>query len=68
MTGMAGAQERQRLIILTSFPDAIYELFKHAFENNNPDIELFILNRKTAAAISNIQDGERAGFRTHISN
>ena len=57
MTGMALAQERQQLIILTSFPDTIYQPFKRAFENKNPDIELFILNRKTSAAISYIQDG-----------
>lgn len=57
MAGLANAQERQSLIILTSFPDTIYKPFKHAFEKQNPDIELFILNRKTSAAISYIQDG-----------
>ena len=57
MAGLASAQERQSLIILTSFPDTIYEPFKYAFEKQNPDIELFILNRKTSAAISYIQDG-----------
>ncbi len=56
-TGMTHAQERQQLIILTSFPDTIYQPFKRAFETKNPDIELFILNRKTSAAISYIQDG-----------
>lgn len=53
----ASAQERQQLIILTSFPDSVYEPFKRAFEKINPDIVLFILNRKTSSAISYIQDG-----------
>jgi len=56
-TSVVSAQERQQLIILTSFPDTIYTPFKRAFEDRNPDIELFILNRKTSAAISYIQDG-----------
>ncbi len=50
------AQERSPLILLTSFPDALYQPFKTAFEKNNPDIELFVLNKKTSAAISYIQD------------
>ena len=56
LAGMSHAQERSPLILLTSFPDAVYQPFKTAFEKKNPDIELFILNKKTSAAISYIQD------------
>ncbi len=60
LTPLAAAmgQERSPLILLTSFPDAVYQPFKTAFENKNPDIELFVLNKKTSAAISYIQDGQ----------
>ncbi len=51
------AQERRPLIILTSFPDTVYEPFRRAFEKAYPDTDLFILNRKTSSAISYIQDG-----------
>jgi len=64
---VTSAQERQRLIILTSFPDTIFELFKRTFEKENPDTELFILNRKTSAAISYIQDGANHQIgRAHV--
>ncbi len=53
----AAAQARRPLIILTSFPDSVYEPFRRAFEKAYPDTDLFILNRKTSSAISYIQDG-----------
>ena len=57
LANTALAQERQRLTILTSFPDSVYRPFKRAFEARNPNIDLFILNRKTSSAISYIEDG-----------
>ncbi len=54
-SGLAAAG-RQQLVIVTSFPDSIYLPFKQAFEVAHPDVELRMINRKTSAAISYIQD------------
>lgn len=45
-----------RLIILTSFPDALFEPYKRAFQAKHPELTLHFLNKKTSAAISYIQD------------
>ncbi|NRA88130.1 MAG: extracellular solute-binding protein [Rhizobiales bacterium] len=42
--------------ILTSYQDGVFLPYKKAFEIKHPDVELFILNKKTSAAISYIQD------------
>ena len=45
-----------RLIILTSFPDALFEPYKRAFQAKHPSLTIHVLNKKTSAAISYIQD------------
>ncbi len=45
-----------RLIILTSFPDALFEPYKRAFQAKHPNLTIHVLNKKTSAAISYIQD------------
>ena len=45
-----------RLIILTSFPDALFDPYRRAFQAKHPDLTIHILNKKTSAAISYIQD------------
>lgn len=52
-------QAKNRLIVLTSFPDALFEPFRAAYLEQRPDIELHILNKKTSAAISYIQGPSR---------
>lgn len=51
------SEERQQLVIVTSFPDSVYLPFKKAFEATHQNVELRVINRKTSAAISYIQDG-----------
>lgn len=45
-----------RLIILTSFPDALFEPYRRAFQSSHPDLSIHVLNKKTSAAISYVQD------------
>jgi len=49
-------QLKGRLIILTSFPDALFEPYKRAFQAKHPNLTIHVLNKKTSAAISYIQD------------
>lgn len=51
----AGAVE-SRLIIVTSFPEAMFRRFTEAFRMKRPEIKVKVLNRKTSAAISYIQE------------
>jgi len=54
--GQPRAAERRQLVVVTSFPDSVYLPFKRAFEAAYADVELRMINRKTSAAISYIQD------------
>ncbi len=57
LTGAAADEPlKGRLIILTSFPDAMFDPYKRAFQAKHPDLTIHILNKKTSAAISYIQD------------
>lgn len=47
---------RGRLIILTSFPEPLFEEYRRAFNAKHPDLHIHFLSRKTSAAISYIQD------------
>lgn len=45
-----------RLIVLTSFPDALFESYTRAFQALHPNLTIHVLNKKTSAAISYVQD------------
>lgn len=45
-----------QVIILTSFPDTIFASYREAFEAKHPKLSVHVLNKKTSAAISYIQD------------
>lgn len=51
----AGAVE-DRLIIVTSFPEIMFSRFTEAFQMARPGTRVKVLNRKTSAAISYIQE------------
>jgi len=44
------------LVIVTSFPPALFEKFKNAFEQKHPDVTVFVRSKKTSAAISFINE------------
>ena len=44
------------LVIVTSFHENLYATFLHRFQMQHPEIPLKVLNKKTAAAISYIQE------------
>lgn len=46
----------QSLVIVTSFPNDLTGTFKDAFEAENPDINVEILNKKTTAGVKYIQE------------
>lgn len=54
------AAERENLVVITSFPRALFEPFEAAFEVRYPDINVRILNKKTSAAIVTIQERSSA--------
>ncbi len=49
----------ETIIVLTSFPAGFYEPVREAFERAHPDRHLRVINTKTTAAITRLQD--RAG-------
>lgn len=55
-SGLAAKELEGQVIILTSFPDAIFAPFREAFETKHPKLSVHVLNKKTSAAISYIQD------------
>jgi len=44
------------VVIVTSFPPALFEKFKSAFEKIHPDVTVFVRSKKTSAAISFIDE------------
>lgn len=55
------AVARQEVVVVTSFPMALYEPFRRAFEQREPNYRLRILNRKTTAAIAMVATGRFEG-------
>nr|WP_280955321.1 MULTISPECIES: extracellular solute-binding protein [Cohaesibacter] len=45
-----------RLVIVTSFPPALFDRFRTEFEKLYPELEIFIRSKKTSAAISFIKE------------
>ena len=57
LAGPAHAAELEsQLFIVTSFPKAMFNRFKTAFQEHHPGVRIQILNKKTSAAISYIQE------------
>ncbi|MCB2099620.1 MAG: extracellular solute-binding protein [Rhodobacterales bacterium] len=54
-TGRA-AEPAGPLVVVTSFPPAVFGRFKAAFEARYPKVRLFVRSKKTSAAISFIQE------------
>ena len=52
----AGRDARAAVTVLTSFPSGFYEPVRDAFEAAQPDWRLRVVNTKTTAAISQLQD------------
>ncbi|CAO3459468.1 Ferric iron ABC transporter, iron-binding protein [Azospirillum argentinense] len=52
----AGRETRSAVTVLTSFPSGFYEPVREAFEAAHPDWRLRIVNTKTTAAISQLQE------------
>ncbi|MET0085560.1 MAG: extracellular solute-binding protein [Sedimenticola sp.] len=44
------------LVIVTSFPPALFEKFRTAFEERHPEVKVFVRSKKTSAAISFIEE------------
>ncbi len=55
--GVANAADTtaQRLVIVTSFPKQMSELYKSAFERANPGVEVEIVKKKTSAGLKYLQ-------------
>ncbi|WP_434625011.1 ABC transporter substrate-binding protein [Azospirillum sp. B2RO_4] len=53
--------ESETIIVLTSFPAGFYEPVREAFERAHPDRHLRVINTKTTAAITRLQDREGEG-------
>jgi len=43
------------LVVVTSFPESLYATMRDEFESIHPDIQVRVINKKTAAAIAYIQ-------------
>jgi phosphoglycerate transport regulatory protein PgtC len=56
------ADQGQRLNILTSFPPDFYNPFIEAFHRRHPELQIQILNKKTTAAIAEIERGNQRLF------
>ena len=50
-----GAEPTSKLFIISSFPETVYKRVTQAFEREHPQIRVYVLNRKTPAAVSYIQ-------------
>ena len=59
--GQAVAADR-KLSILTSFSPTFYQPFIDAYKKENPDLQIKVLNKKTTAAIAEIQRGNLREF------
>lgn len=58
----ADATEDDALIIVTSFPESLFNPFRIAFSEIYPNTEISIFNKKTTAAISAIKATQGKGF------
>ena len=47
-----------RLIIVSSFPETVFNRFKSAFEAKNPGLKVHVRSKKTSAAISFVQEAK----------
>ena len=54
--GAMAAELESKLFIVTSFPEALFGRFKNAFQERHPSVRVQVLNKKTSAAISYIQE------------
>ena len=52
----AESSPRGTLVIVTSFPPALFEKFKTVFQERHPDVTVFVRSKKTSAAISFIEE------------
>lgn len=52
----SSARADKSLFIVTSFPETLFKRFTKAFEQEHPGVRIKVLNKKTSAAISYIQD------------
>ena len=55
VTGAAAEELESRLVIVTSFPETMFSRFRDAFQERHPEVKVKVLNKKTSAAISYIQ-------------
>ena len=51
-----GAEPTEKLFIISSFPEAVYKRVTQAFGKQHPQIEVYVLNKKTPAAIAYVQE------------
>ena len=58
----SAADPAPRLNILTSFSPEFYNPFIQAYHRHNPGVQIQILNKKTTAAITEIERGNRRQF------
>lgn len=49
-------KNKDRLVIVTSFPPVLFDKFRTEFEKRYPEIKVFIRSKKTSAAISFIKE------------
>jgi phosphoglycerate transport regulatory protein PgtC len=61
-TAAPAADQGPRLNILTSFSPEFYDPFIQAYHRRHPDLQIQILNKKTTAAIAEIERGNRRQF------
>ena len=54
--GALAAELESKLFIVTSFPETLFSRFKNAFQERHPSVRVQVLNKKTSAAISYIQE------------
>lgn len=52
----AADDAESQLFVISSFPETLYERVTQAFERENPGVRVYVLNKKTPAAISYVQE------------
>ena len=61
---VSATETEDQLLIVSSFPEPVYQRVTQAFERENPGVRVYVLNKKTPAAISYVQ--ERVAQRPDI--
>ena len=56
----AAALEDQ-LLIVSSFPEPVYQRVTQAFERENPGVRVYVLNKKTRRRFPMSRNGSRSG-------